>query len=58
MKSSFDGKIGNLSKKDIENTLADTKKAMAMFEIVGAIKMGYDKKYARNLFKQMAKFAG
>lgn len=58
VKSAFDGKIGQLSKKDIENTLADTKKAMAMFEIVGAIKMGYDKKYARNLFKQMAKFAG
>lgn len=58
VKSSFDGKIAEVSKKSLENTLSDTKAAMAKFEIIGAIANGYDENYSRNLFKQMAKFAG
>jgi DNA polymerase-3 subunit alpha len=58
VKSKYDGNDIELTKPEIQAELEATKKAMAAHVIPGALKMGYDKKFARNLFKQMVKFAG
>lgn len=58
IKSEFDGKDVLLRKTDIENTIKKNKKDMASHEIEGAVNRGYKKSFARNLFAQMAAFAG
>ncbi|WP_422661622.1 PHP domain-containing protein (plasmid) [Paenibacillus sp. EC2-1] len=58
IKSEFDGTDLDLTRGDINSKLAETKAARDVFEVPGAVNKGYKKKYARSLFKQMAKFAG
>ena len=58
IKSDYDGKDLFLRKQDIENTIKKNKKAMDAHEIIGAVPNGYDKKFAHNLFEQMAAFSG
>lgn len=58
IKSNFDGLDLELTMADIKEMLANTKKAMASHEIIGAIANGFSEKFAHQLFAQMAKFAG
>lgn len=54
----FQKKEVMFTKSDIENTIKSNNKAKAIFEIKGAIAMGFPKKFADSLFRQMAAFAG
>lgn len=58
IKSDYDGNDLFLRKQDIENTIKKNKKAMDSHEIVGAVTNNYKESFAKNLFSQMAAFAG
>ena len=58
IKSSYDGNPVEFTKVEIENELKAVKKAMAIAEIPGAVNLGYDEKFAHQLFTEMAAFAG